>query len=128
MLALKRCFRTQVVVRGAFSLGLSAILATVLRAQTALPSADPPFPDTADLVAHVAQDQKKIESLLSQYTFKDKTTVYALDKNGNVRRQHTDTYYILRLPKSSSPSMSAMTARRFLKAMSKSRGKRLRKE
>jgi len=97
MLVLKRCFRTQVVVqgsvRGAFGF-VSAILATVLSAQTASPSADPPFPDTAELVAHVAQDQKKIESLLSQYTFKDKTTVYALDKNGNVRSRHTDTYYI----------------------------------
>lgn len=97
MLALKRSFRTQVALqgsaRGAFVF-VNAILATVLSAQTAMPSADPPFPDTAELMAHVAKEQKKIESLLSQYTFKDKTTVYALDKNGNVRSQHTDTYYI----------------------------------
>lgn len=42
----------------------------------------------------MAQDQKKIESLLSQYTFTDKTTVYVLDNNGKVRSQRTDTYYV----------------------------------
>jgi len=45
-------------------------------------------------MVQVAQDQQKIESLLSQYTFTDKTTVYALDKNGKVRSQHSDTYYV----------------------------------
>lgn len=45
-------------------------------------------------MAQVAQDQKKIESLLSQYTFTVKTTVYVLDKNGKVHGQRTDTYYV----------------------------------
>jgi hypothetical protein len=98
MLALKRHFRTQVLVRGsiksALGFGVSAMLATVLSGQNTVASSDPLFPDTAKLMAQVAQDQKKIESLLSQYTFTDKTTVFALDKNGNVHSQHTDTYYL----------------------------------
>jgi len=98
MLALKRCFRTQVLmggsVRSAPGVGLSVILAKVLSGQTTVRSADPPFPDTAELMAQVAQDQKRIESLLSQYTFTDKTTIYTLDKNGNVRSQYTGTYHL----------------------------------
>ena len=74
---------------------VSAVLATMLGAQTPEPAlSDVPFPDTAGLMVQVEQDQKKIESLLSQYTFTDKTTVYALDKNGNTRSQHTDTFYV----------------------------------
>jgi len=98
MFNLKRHFPTQVLLRGsvqgALGLVVSAFLATVLSSQTTLPSADPTFPDTAELLAQVVQDQKKIESLLSQYTFTDETTVFTLDKNGNVRNQHTDTYYL----------------------------------
>ena len=95
---LKRHFRTQVFFRrsvpGALRLVASSFLATVLSGQATSSSADPPIPDTAGLFAQVVQDQKKIESLLSQYTFTDRTTVYALDKSGHVRKQHTDTYYL----------------------------------
>jgi hypothetical protein len=98
MFNLKRHLRTQVLLRrsvlGALGLLVSPLLATVLSSQATLAPADPPFPNTAELFAQVVQDQKKIETLLSQYTFTDKTTVYALDKNGNVRNQHTDTYYL----------------------------------
>ena len=91
---------TQLVVRGKARkpialLASAVVLATMLSAQTTgSPPVDPPFPDTAELVAQVAQDQKKLESLVSQYTFTDKTTVYALDKGGTVRSQHTDLYYV----------------------------------
>jgi hypothetical protein len=72
-----------------------AISAAMLCAQTStsVPD-DPPFPGTEQLLAQVSQDQKRIESLLNQYTFTDKTTVYTLDKSGKVRSQHTDTYYL----------------------------------
>ena len=102
MIALRRHFRIQtplrVSVSTALGVGLTTILAMVLNGQTSVPSADRPFPDTAELMAQVAQDQKKIESLLSQYTFTDNTTVYTLDKNGNVRSRHTDTYYVTPTP------------------------------
>jgi hypothetical protein len=52
------------------------------------------FPDTDPFMIHVAQHQKDLESLLSQYTFTDRLTTYTLDKKGQVRGQHTDTYYI----------------------------------
>jgi hypothetical protein len=52
------------------------------------------FPDTDPFMTRVAQQQKDLESLLSQYTFTDRIRAYALDKKGQVRRQHTDTYYI----------------------------------
>ena len=52
------------------------------------------FPDTDSLLPRVAQHQKEVESQLDQYTFTDNTTVYTLDKKGNVRSQHTDTYYV----------------------------------
>lgn len=88
----------QAIARGSLRLaldfGVAAIFATVLSGQTAVPLSDPGFPDTAELMARVAQNQKKIESVLSVYTFTDKTTVYVLGKNGNVRSQHTDTYYL----------------------------------
>jgi len=81
--------------RSVLAFGTNAILMTILHAQSPPPrSPDPPFPDTTQLMAQVAEDQKKIEVLLSQYTFTDKTTEYMLDKNGKVRSQHTDTYYI----------------------------------
>jgi hypothetical protein len=53
-----------------------------------------PFPDTQSLIARVADHQKDVEALFTQYTFTDKTTVYTLDKTGAIRNQHTDTYYI----------------------------------
>jgi hypothetical protein len=74
--------------------GIGAIATTLLAQDAPSQPAQQPFPDTAELMAQVAQDQKKIESLLSQYTFTDKTTVYTLDKRGKVRNQHTDVYYI----------------------------------
>lgn len=81
--------------RSAFAFGASSVVAAMLAAQSpTVPPPDIPFPDTAELMAQVAQDQKTIESLLSQYTFTDKTTVYTLDKNGKTRSQHIDTYYI----------------------------------
>lgn len=102
MLILKNSFQKQMLVRSAtrsaLGFGVSAMLAAFLSGQTIEPTPDPPFPGTAELMAQVAQDQKKIESLLSQYTFTDKTTVYTLDKGGNVRGQHTDTYYIAPTP------------------------------
>ena len=80
---------------GALALGASMVFATMSGAQKPTPEpTGAPFPETAALVAQVMQDQKKVESLLSQYTYTDKVTVYALDKNGKVRKQHTDTYYI----------------------------------
>jgi hypothetical protein len=52
------------------------------------------FPDTGALISRVAEHQKDVEALLTQYTFTDKTTLYTLDKTESVRSQHTDTYYI----------------------------------
>jgi outer membrane lipoprotein-sorting protein len=52
------------------------------------------FPDIDPFMTHVAQHQKDLESLLSQYTYTDRITTYALDKKGQVRSQHTDVYYI----------------------------------
>jgi hypothetical protein len=56
--------------------------------------AQPAFPDTEALIARVAIHQKDVEKLIVQYTCTYKTTVYTLDKNGAVRDQHTDTYYM----------------------------------
>ena len=56
------------------------------------------FPNTGSLISRVAEHQKDVESLLDQYTFTDKITVYTLDKAGSVRSQHTDTYYITPTP------------------------------
>jgi hypothetical protein len=52
------------------------------------------FPDTDPFISRVAQHQKDIESLLSQYTYTDRITTYTLDKKRQVRSQHADTYYI----------------------------------
>jgi hypothetical protein len=57
-----------------------------------------PFPDTDALISRVASHQKDVETLIKQYTFTDKTTVYTLDKNGAARSQHTDTYYVTPTP------------------------------
>ena len=73
----------------------SAIFATMLWAQTHdTLAAVVAFPDTATFLEQVAEHQKKVEALLCQYTFTDKTTDYVLDKDGHVRSQHTDTYYV----------------------------------
>jgi outer membrane lipoprotein-sorting protein len=56
------------------------------------------FPDTDRFMTRIAQHQKDLESLLSQYTFTDRITAYTLDKKGQVRSQHTDTYYITPTP------------------------------
>jgi len=98
MLGKKGC-RASLKLRRALSsalvFGTNAVLITILHAQNSpTRSAEAPFPDTAQLMAQVGQDQKKIETLLSQYTFTDKTTQYMLDRNGKVRSQHADTYYI----------------------------------
>jgi len=61
-------------------------------------SAQPSFPDTDALISRVASRQKDVETLLTQYTFTDKTTVYTLDKSGAVHSQHTDTYYVTPTP------------------------------
>jgi hypothetical protein len=42
----------------------------------------------------VAEHQRLVEAALRQYTFTEKTTDYLLDKDGHVRKQHTDTYYV----------------------------------
>ncbi|HXR16334.1 MAG TPA: hypothetical protein VN777_08960 [Terriglobales bacterium] len=49
-------------------------------------------------MTRVAQHQKDLESLLSQYTYTDRITTYALDKKGQIRSQHTDTLYITPTP------------------------------
>jgi hypothetical protein len=85
--------------RNTIALIVGIAATSTLCAQTVAPSASsPPFPDTAGLMAEVTQDQKKIESLLSQYTFTDTTTVDTLDKSGNIRSQHTDRYYLTPTP------------------------------
>ena len=56
------------------------------------------FPDTDPFINRVAQHQKVLESLLSQYTYTDRITTYTLDKKRQVRSQHADTYYITPTP------------------------------
>jgi hypothetical protein len=86
---------SQCATKCAIAFVVAAVLAAPLCAQKpGTASDDPPFPDTTELMMQVAQDQKKIESLLCQYTFTNKTTVYALGKDGYIRSQHTDTYYV----------------------------------
>jgi hypothetical protein len=82
---------------------VEAVFGTLLVVQ--LVAQAPPFhslrpsvPDTGRLITRVAQHQKDVEALLTQYTFTDKTTIYTLDKAGSVRSQHTDTYYITPTP------------------------------
>jgi hypothetical protein len=56
------------------------------------------FPDTDLLIQRVVENQKEVESLLNAYTFTDNQTVYNLDKQGQVRSRHTDTYYLTPTP------------------------------
>src|SRR5580704_1693750 len=56
------------------------------------------FPDTDPFITRVAQHQKDLEFLLSQYTSTDRITTYTLDKKRQVRSQHADTYYITPTP------------------------------
>ncbi|MGA8272934.1 MAG: hypothetical protein WB919_15335, partial [Candidatus Sulfotelmatobacter sp.] len=63
------------------------------QSQSTLPAQNS-FPDTDTLMARVVRHQKEVESLLNQYTFTDTTTLYTLDKSGQVRNRHTDIYYI----------------------------------
>ena len=67
---------------------------TMLCAQSTTCQQGGAFPDTTQLIRQVADAQKSVEALFSQYTFTDTTTIYALDKSGNVHSQHTDTYYV----------------------------------
>jgi hypothetical protein len=95
--------RRGVSVRGIARTVLSFLVAAVFSFGALLPAQsiahDPPaFPDTEALVSRVAEHQKEVEVLLTQYTFTDKTTLYMLDKAGSVRSQHTDTYYITPTP------------------------------
>jgi hypothetical protein len=75
------------------------VLATPVGAQnpSSLP-AQPPFPNTEALVSRVAEHQKAVEALFTQYTCTYKSTVYTLDKAGSVRSQHTDIYYMTPTP------------------------------
>jgi hypothetical protein len=59
---------------------------------------DRPFPDTAAFIVQVAERQKQVESQFDQYTCTDSITMYTLDKNGRVRGQHADTYYLTPTP------------------------------
>jgi len=77
---------------------VGAFAAAVVKAQNPSPPSQRPFPDTDVLIWRVAEHQKNVEALLSQYTFTDKTTLYTLDKAGSVRNQHTDIYYITPTP------------------------------
>jgi hypothetical protein len=77
-----------------FILIFAAVFATTVGAQSPSSSSHQPFPDTDLLISRVAEHQKNVEALLTQYTFTDKTTLFMLDKAGSVRSQHTDIYYI----------------------------------
>lgn len=57
-----------------------------------------PFPELEVLLPRVAEHQKEVEKLLTQYTFTNKVTVYDLDKSGRVRSHHTDIYYLTPTP------------------------------
>lgn len=80
------------------ALAIVAVLAAPMAAQGPSSPSQRPFPDTDALVSRVAEHQKDVEALLTQYTFTDKTTLYTLDKAGSVRSQHTDIYYITPTP------------------------------
>jgi hypothetical protein len=79
---------------------VSAVAPALVFGATALAQDQPsqPFPDTDALISRVASHQKDVETLIKQYTFTDKTTVYTLDKSGAVHSQHTDTYYVTPTP------------------------------
>ena len=82
------------------------------------------FPDTDPFVTRVAQHQKDLESLLSQYTYTDRITAYALDQKKHVRSQHTDTYYITPTAYEFFTSTSATTESRFRRAICKNKKKK----
>jgi hypothetical protein len=86
-------FRVLIVLCGA-----AALCSAPLFAQEAISQNTQPFPDTDTLIARAATHQKEVETLITQYTFTDKTTVYMLDKKGAVHSQHTDTYYVTPTP------------------------------
>ena len=92
-----RCVSVRGIARTVLSFLVAAVFGAQLPAQSI--ARDPrAFPDTEALVSRVAEHQKEVEVLLTQYTFTDKTTLYMLDKAGSVRSQHTDTYYITPTP------------------------------
>lgn len=76
----------------------AAVLVAPVGAQSPSSSSQRPFLDTDLLISRVAEHQKDVEALLTQYTFTDKTTLYMLGKAGSVRSQHTDIYYITPTP------------------------------
>ena len=65
----------------------AAVLVAPVGAQSPSSSSQRPFLDTDLLISRVAEHQKDVEALFSQYTFTDKTTVYMIDKKGAVRSQ-----------------------------------------
>jgi hypothetical protein len=77
------------------------VLIATLACTTLLCSQDQPasaeqnrFPDTETLMKQVARHQHELEALVDQYTWTDKMTHLILDKNGKVKSQHTDVYYV----------------------------------
>jgi hypothetical protein len=95
----RHCAFRRSVIRTSIALAATLSAAMLLPAQKQpAQKTQVPFPDTDALISHVAQHQKDVESLLDQYTFTDKTTSYTLDEKGQVRSQHTDTFYITPTP------------------------------
>ena len=100
-----RC-HTRISVRAASTLSMvfATVLVALLLCAEGYTQSQPAqqvqnsFPDTDPFITRVAQHQKDLESLLSQYTYTDRITTYTLDKKGQVRSQHTDTYYITPTP------------------------------
>jgi hypothetical protein len=81
--------------RAAFCWSAAILAAAIWGAASQKSQADqPPFPDTDKLMARVAEHQKEVETLVNQYTFTESSTECELDKNGNVKGQHTDVYYV----------------------------------
>jgi hypothetical protein len=62
------------------------------------PQAAKSFPDTDPLIQRVEQNQKNLESLVDAYTLTDTQTISTLDKNGKIRSQHIDKYYLTPTP------------------------------
>ena len=94
-----RC-RARISIRAAST--LTMLVATMLVALLLCPEgytqgqtaqeAQKSFPDTDPFISRVAQHQKDLESLLSQYTYTYRITTYTLDRQKQVRSQHADTY------------------------------------
>jgi len=93
-----KCFSGEGAARGVVALIVAAVFVTTVGAQAPSSPSQRPFPDTDLLISRVAEHQKDVEALLTEYTFTDKTTLYMLDKAGSVRSQHTDIYYITPTP------------------------------